>query len=65
MEGTGEKYQIYEYDGCILTFGEEADVAAGEDPTMLDHALYELYNDGELVCVYWSEDDYDVCYAYF
>ena len=60
MEGEHDKYQVYEYDDCLLTFGEWY-----ENPLFEEHVIYEAYNEGELICMYWSEDDYENCFAYF
>ena len=57
-----EQVQMFGYeDQCVLTAGEWY-----ENPWEAEeHAYYQTFNDGDLVCFYVPQDEYDTCYAYF
>ena len=58
---TEEQIPLYGYEGCVLTAMEWSEDPWGNE----EHIYYETYNDGDLVCLYLAEENYETCYAYY
>merc|ERR1712080_499981 len=56
-----EALPMYGYEGCVVTVGGWYQDPWGAE----DHAYYQGYEDGDLICFWIPEDGYETCHAFF